>query len=219
MIMRTHQNTPKLSTVVLGNRVFTKHSFILGSASSPPGRPPTQMCVSACTYCYSCLIEEVMHSLRDISGMHQVVVRIFVLAVPHFQGLHKWDKRRNGDLKEKRKLHSLKGRLTLREILRSPLCSFGGSCRSHEEQKCLAVNKIPCENVRCFESLRPGPWLKNSQSYKLVLFPVQATKLYRFISKTFCLKCKPVVFDVHIGNPIHYQWLLKLCISSYFICF
>lgn len=95
-----------------------------------------------------------------------------------------------------------KGQTYLKRNIKVPTVLIGGSCRSHEEQKCLAVNKIPCETVRCFESLRPGPWLKNSQSYKLVLFPVQATKLYRFISKTFCLKCKPVVFDVHIGNPI-----------------
>lgn len=39
-----------------------------------------------------------MNSLRDVGGVHQVVVGVFVFAVSHLQGLHEGHHRRNRDL-------------------------------------------------------------------------------------------------------------------------
>lgn len=56
-----------------------------------------------CTHHHPSLQEQVMHSLCDISSVHQVVVGVFMFAVSNFQGLHKRHHCRDGDLAADRK--------------------------------------------------------------------------------------------------------------------
>jgi len=124
--------------------------------------------LAGCTYRYTCLEKEAMDHPCHICSVHQVGIRMFVLAVANLQSFHKGHQGRNGDLRKTAQNYKQKNRL---EWL-----AFGGEHFDHRPQR---------SGFYFTKKLIPAPLTTHWNEYDSMIYLCFTTHSQDFLKKQF----------------------------------